>query len=375
MTITNPRTGAFANYQQTYTGDPARFAFGQALQQSFLHLRYWRASETIATYIGRPDENVNGYLSNGAAGSEDVGTFYIISAYPPTVATQDRQLLIMVRRWLKGYADGTESWTWYNTIGGAADALFSQPAVSSAVTDDDYDVLPNGNFSSWLVDVTPTTNDDGFKMSSLECTRVLPAVVQVCAAPGMSTVDATDAICRPYTFGAGQTLRGYDTTAGDSVGALAHYTNNATDGVIQTTRRCLFQTPYILGAYQENTAETDLRKDSGGNPYYYRVLPRNLDGGAGDITCDVALCLTADAGVVVKLVSYETVGGAAKDTWTYTVPGGGVAAALITTSDGSAGLDISSGAANYVRVLANTSGALTCRLHTVSLWEPRTGSR
>lgn len=383
MTIKTPHTGALCDYRLCYTGDPACASMGQSAVQTFHHLLHWRQHETFATYIGRPDEDVNGHLSSGAAGSENVGTFYVISAFVPATGVTQREIVIVARRWQRGYADGSEIWEWYDdAAGGVTETLMDTAAMASAsVTDDTWGEAPTGSTSIWRVPVTPvaSSTDDGFRLSKLTCTRVLPALVQFSASPSLPTLTTAQAYIRSSDCQIGQTLRGKNSTDDGTIGALVHRTNNTTSGLIQATRRALFNTPYILGCYQNNSTTDDLREDGDGNPYYYRIRPRNLDGGTATISCLPALCVTADEDASITLTSYSTIGGASVGTWTYTVPAGGVTAALVTASDGtpSTGLACPVGV-GYVRVQARTNfGALgqTLYLHTVSLWEPLSGGR
>lgn len=390
MTIYLPPTGTLLDYRLCYVGDPAMSAHGQAMVDSSMHLRRWRSNDCIATYFGRPDESVNGNLTSGAAGSETVGTFYIFSAFPvrvdaATLAT--RELIFHVRRWLKDYTAvaGTERWTWYPDAGAAGNTVLMTADADTGGVSDTYENSPGGQKSTWRVTVTPGTADDGFVLSKMTCTRVLPAIVQVSAAPCPPVISSAAAIYPPAEASVGRTLRGYDGGPGKSIGAVTHYIDQATDGVVQSTRRCLFQTPYVLGAYQEASASAYLRQDLDGNPQLYRVEARNLDGGSGRITCDVALCITADEGAKITIEAYDAVGGAAQDAWAYAVGAGGDTAAKVTTSDGTStvggagiGLSIKSTAASYVGIKATTMDGetpLECRLHTVSLWEPATGGR
>ena len=150
-----------------------------------------------------------------------------------------------------------------------------------------------------------------------------------------------------------------------------HYTDNATDGAVQASRRCLFQTPYILGAYAEDTTtDTPIRQDIGGNGITYKVTPRNLydNGGASadDVDCDIAMVITADSGARVMLKS-----ATAGDQWYYDSTGD--TAALITTSDGTgaggSGLLVDPDG-DEISVETKTGSSKSVTIHTVSLWEP-----
>lgn len=385
MTIKNQDTGLFSNWLQCHTGAPAPNLWAITAARAQLYLRCYHAgSGYVASYIGRPDHSVNGDADSGTTAE-----FHIITGFPVREDSEDRRLIVLAQLWKMGFDDGgapagpvREAWRFYadHTDGGGSEAWtkdLGYTYFSGVTTDDDYSSgYPNGPlriFEAWVAPVA-TTTDDGFRMSRLEADYATVAVLNVVPVPSAENVSHEMALVSAGDVAVGEPICGYDTgaAADRSLGFLARRIDSG-DSCVHETRRCLFQTCYPLGAYGEgSTSDTHFRRENisgSGVGMSYKVNPRNLDGGSGDIHCQPAICLTATAGTVIKMNSLS-----AGDTWVYTVPGGGVSKALITPSDGAnAGanpwLDIAPGG-DYITITHDTDVGGTAALHTASLWEP-----
>jgi len=380
MIIKNPRAGKFLNWRHCHTGLPLLASWMRKAQQTFNHLRGWRAGNTyVASYIGRPDEAVNGDPSN-----RTVSTYYVITGFPvPNDAPPpNRKIRIRAREWKWGFGDPNpllETWEWYaDAADGAAQVTKIYTCTPETWTvNDDYTDAPGGPvrmFTGTVVPVATGTND-GFRMSLLTVENVMMADLSFWALPLSEDLTADNAIVTEADVTAGEPVLGYKIGGEDrSVGALAHYMDSG-DSMIHATRRALIGHCYPIGAFAAGTGDwVALRAESltgSLNASTYKVTPRNLDNGTGDITCDVALCVTMDVDTQIRLTA-ETSG----DKWEYT--SGGDAAALITTSDGTSasggagtGLQIDP-AGDYIRVdVKGATESDEVLIHTISLWEPR----
>ncbi len=359
MSETNPARGKFANPQYCYTFTPARGALhGNQVWASFQHLRNWLSGQFVGAYSGR---NVLAMNGNGNA------DFYVITGFPVKVDTTNptRDLFIHLKNFQHTSLSGNESITWYDTIGGSSDTLFPASPVTDAV-DDSWN--PTGREHSLSASVTPvaTSTNNGFKMSLLDCNGVFPSRFLVCGAPTGPTITNDQAITGQGQFSGGAPLKGIDaSTTPDNfgtVGAIAYYQNTG-DSAVHNTRSCLFQVCYPMGNFAENTTSfSSSREDDAGNDTTYKLTPReNLISGA-DLSCDVAMCITGDDGVQVKL-SCATSG----DSYTYTLSGAHTAD--LVTAAGVLDVNISG---DKMKIETLTENGKSVVLHTVSVWEPYT---
>jgi hypothetical protein len=221
--------------------------------------------------------------------------------------------------------------------------------------------------------VTPAgAANDGFRQSKLVIDNACVATLGVWAMPETDLSDAQLQVAAA-AVSSGEIIRGFDSTLGDSLGALIHLLGDGTsalEALERCTRRVLFQTCYPVGVYQTNTGGYEHhRQDGDGNAFKYRIRVRNLQGkSAGTQTCYPAMVITADAGVDIKYSSTT-----AGDTWTHTVGGAGVTDHLVTYSDGTGGtgvgLEVDNDAVETVTIEVDAGVAEECQLQTVALFE------
>lgn len=364
MSVINPPRAPFVPFQVAYTGAPARTAYGAAAYQTFQNLRNWRSAEFIAHYIGRPDADING---------NDESQFHIITGSPPPADGTTRDIVFLIDNWRKNYEGSgvtDEEIVWYDTIGGSADTLFSEPPIAGGTDDTYISGPPLGRKHRLAASYTPVTSstDDGFKLHRLDINGAVVCNLYVFSSPLLSKITDDQAITISNQYTIPQTLKGFDVTTSEqgTVGAIMHNQQNG-DAVVQNSRRALFNQPYALGTYTERTSWSHFRTNSNDTPAKYKVKPREHWSGT-NLTCDIAICATidvpvgGDAGIRLKSVT-------ANDTWTYTTSSDLTTPTLITTSDGSAGLDVAIGGDEItVEGYADSGGHV--KLHTVSLWEP-----
>ncbi|MCP4536102.1 MAG: hypothetical protein GY832_03050 [Chloroflexi bacterium] len=317
---------------------------------------------------------MNGQPTMNGATPQD---FYIITRFPETAGSVDKRYVgIELELYEVNFRTKMFKAEWYpdKDVGGTSTVLMATPSVG--VDDYDYTTVPElkwtwGNENTYVVPVGSGT-DDGFKCAKFEITYGLVARLSTYGVPISETLPLDQAVVPAANIAVNETLRGYDSDAGTSIGAIAHMIDSG-DSVIHNTSRCLFQTTYPMGMKLNNLALTDFREDSiNNNPTTLKVVPRNLDGGTDKIEAEIALVMTCDAaGEVVKYSS-----GA--DTWTFT-SSGAMVAQLVTTSDGVGGslgagrgleIDVT---ADYIQIEGNTNGNHDLIVHTASLWEPASG--
>ncbi len=365
MTIKTPTVGKFINWKSALVGEPAMSsAFGAPLVHTFNHLRQFRAGEYVASYSGRCNHLING---------NDANKFHIITRFPVQSGAGDVPVIITAKNWKRGYAAGNETWEWYKDYGdGAADSTpYSSGAVSASVANDTADSHANGAGNEFAVDVTPVAigTADGFRCSRLDVTNAMIHRLNVFGCPVDPDIDADEAVVRLASVSVGRPLRGYVHGTDDgTIGALIHFTDddgtNGTDSVIHNTCRPLFNTPYALGVHlNDEAAYIPIRSDSADNSMTYKVKARNLTGAVGDISCDVAVVISGDAGARIRMSSTT-----AADNTVYTLGGGDAAPILKTTSDFTGTLDIDP-AGDEITIEALSGAGNDIYIHTVSLWE------
>jgi hypothetical protein len=176
---------------------------------------------------------------------------------------------------------------------------------------------------------------EGFHVSKLDITYCYLSNMTVSTMPETTLTDAQGYFVKPNKFITYEALRGSTSgTVGDSVGRMAWGLERG-DSAVQATHRCLFQTTYPKGAFVGSAGTpAPFQSDASSNPLRYKVTPRNLQKSSSPVECDVAIVVnTATAGDTIEMVS-----STAGDTWTYTVPAGGIATpTAITTANGSGG--------------------------------------
>ncbi len=382
MTTKNPPLGEFVNWQTAYVGEvPSSNKLGKRLVKTFNHLRRYRAQEYIASYSGRYDPAVNGNWAS---------RFHIITRFPVRDSGDDAQIVINLKRWEigRGVAGPIDVLVdWYKAYGGALTITLRECFIPVAeVTDDGINDDPSGFYAEWMegvdgagdtqpLTVTPVAigTNDGFQCSRLNVDNIVVHRLNVMGCPHNPTLEDDESLVSLSDVATGQTLRGWDEGNDDgTIGTLCHYMDGdaseqvtGTDSVIHNTSRALFNTPYALGVHLNNEAAyIPIRSDAADNAMTYKVMPRNLTGGATDIACDPAIVVSGDIGARVKFSSTT-----AGDTAIYTLVAGDAAPKLRTTSDFSSSLDIDPDG-DTITIEALSGAGNDIYIHTVSLWEP-----
>lgn len=369
---THQRKGDWLDWRNCYIGHPpSANQTGIPAQRLWSWLSQWRQLEYLASYIGRPDKLINGNGNND---------FHIILYAPEKTDTGNatRQLGCYIRLWDIDFAGaGDLDCNWcdpYNT--GAPVDVWDLDSSFASGTDDTYgDIAGVGCAEVFLYDgltYTPTTGTDGFRHSKLTMDNGCVACLTMFEMPEMD-LTATNLVVAAGDVGVNEIIRGFDTTPGNSLGALIDLVGDGDhqdESAEANTHRCLFQTTFPVGVYQTNTGGAqNFWQDSDGNGFTYRIRTRNLTGASsGTATTYPAIVLTADEGVDVVFTS-----GTAGDTWTYTVGVGGVTDQLVTHSDRTDGqtdgLQVDNDAVETITITVDAGAAEECTLQTVSLWE------
>jgi hypothetical protein len=361
------RKGEWINWKEGYVGaPPSSTQFGQKAQRVWSWLSQWRHGEYVASYSGRPEMAINGNGSND---------FHIILFSPEKADTGNvtRQLGCYIKLWDHSFAGvGALDADWHDPFGAAGTAVWDLTAWP-VTTNDTYGDAPQGPeaFLYEGMTYTPTVATDFCRHSKLVINNAMVACMSIFEMPEPD-LTAANLQVKLGDVGVGEVIRGFDTTLGNSLGALIELGGDCDDGdesLERNTRRTLFQTCYPVGVYQANTGGWEShRADSNGVAFRYRIQTRNLRGlAAGTATTFPAFVITADAGVDVRYVA------GSGDIWSYTVPGGGVTDQLVTYSDGAgvagAGLEVDNDAIDYVDIQVDAGVAEESQLQTVALFE------
>ncbi|MCP4569203.1 MAG: hypothetical protein GY841_16635 [FCB group bacterium] len=340
------------------------------LRSSYQCGRIWQEQGYLGDYSGRPELDHNG---NGAC------VFYPITCSNEKENSGYRYLGIVARCWDYDFsgagATWTASWNWYKDKGDGAATTDSPPYVLTPTVagNDTYGDTANGPVVIIpRLGYSPTTSNDGFRASKFLMNKYLPAAVGFFSVPTgdmeqSTTTEQEEQYVRASNFAVGSTLRGFDTTAGNSIGRIINGQMDVVNGLGSNTRRCLFQTVYPIGVYNAfaDGAFYHIRQDSSGNPMSYAVKPRDIYGSSADIPCLPAMVVTCSDACQVKFSSVT-----AGDTWTWTASGAKTAE-LITPTDGStSSLDVDP-AGDTITIEAIADKATQEILHhSVGLWEP-----
>lgn len=319
----------------------------------------WVQGLDAAQYIGYPDSTYN----------EETGAiFYPILRMPEKVDTSNthRQLGLRLTYWqYERTSSVSVEWSHRDVGAGgwAADTTIDEwlTAGTDGVSYGDRSAKSDNYVDGLTYPPEASGTNDGCRQCRLKVTNAMVANMHLFHAPEDHLTDA-QAILAPANCGIGTVIQGYSADEGLSIGAPIHRIGDGTlmDGIEACTRRTLFQTCWPNGVVVENeTPAVNFR-----NNWKYRVKCRNPHGTSGGVVkCLPAMVLTADADCVVTWTADNG------DSWTYTVPAGGVTNELVTGSDGATSdLDITEDAEDAVKIEVEAD-TKTARIQTVALFE------
>lgn len=340
-----------------------------ALRASLQHKRAWARNQYLASYVGEPDAATNGNLAS---------VFYPITCFPYLYPTNTAYLggNVCCYAFNTGTAAVTQTLAWYAGIadGSPTTTIFSRDYQND--TSDEYDEPPSGgSYQLGYLTVTPSASNNRFVASKLVATNMLVAGIGLWSLPQKTLTDAYNLYLTASTFAPGETIRGYDSNYGTSLGAILHCLHNSTTNLSlwHHTRRCMFQTIYPTGAYtvagELGMDWTEIRSSATSALVgEYKAIPRNLRGSAENICTLPALVITASAADCAVRLRSATAG----DAWTFTAAGA-LTNVLVDPTDG-AGDTLVSGllvapTGDRIIVEVDCPSGESIVVHTVSLWE------
>lgn len=319
--MSQPKKPAYGNHKLCHTGEIPPSQVGRSIAGAYQYHKNWRQRDLICRYIGVPGSDYHG---------GQVNSMYILS---PVVAPADpskttRKYQILCSRW---------NYDFWSDPGGGADydnnvLLNGSPlgsytatirsaydyATGTPQTDDDP---PAGPVYNWIADITQSTSDSqylsGYRWDLLRVDDISIAGFSVITMPEYYLTTAASQGLVKGNFSSGHTLRGYtsSTETGTSVGAVVHNTDNDTDGIVQNTRRCIFNYIhpggcFIIGSGAAGYLGLKEYTDSvlGLTPLPFLVEGRNLRFRTSfpNDNCDVVLMAQWDTGTKLKITSDST---------------------------------------------------------------------
>lgn len=358
----------YANPELHSTGNMPSSVALEACRAAFnYHINFERHGQ-VAQYWGRPSESLNGNFDS---------TFYIITS---AVASGDtaqvtRNIGIRCQCWdITNPPSETQTATVLFTWNDGAQQ--TQIVDGSSTQDGVYNEVPAGPYYEDILAVSQGTPTSGFTVDEFGVDEAVVASMSAFDLPeSYLTNDAAYSLA-PGNFGPNQFLKGWDTTASNSVDTLAQYQNSIastpTESMIHNSRRALFQwcDPsglYVLGA-GGSLAWTDCIETSGSDRFDFKIKPRNLRGRnyAPDTDTqltDIAVVARADATTKLRFSSIETADSVEVD-----LTAGYAAATLVVAQ----GLEVAP-EGDTIRVEAYVSTAAAVEIKTLSLWEYANG--
>lgn len=361
LSYTNPELHSTGNMPSSVALEACRASFNY-------HVNYMRHGQ-IAQYWGRPDSSVN---------AEFDSAFYIITdaVTPADTSQTTRNIGIQCQCWDITDAAAEES---------TATVLFKWDTVTkftvkvnkSTAQDDAYDEVPKGPYYEGVLTCSQASPTNGFVSNVFEVVDALVSTLSVFDMPETELTNDAAYNLAPGNFGVGQFLKGWDTTASNSVDTLAQYQNsnasNPTESMMHNSRRCLFQWCDPAGLYVVGVggslAWTDCMKTSGDDRYDFKITPRNLRGRSYASDSDTSLArmavvVKADPNTKIRFTSTVTA-----DTLEIDMTPGYASATLLVASSG---LEIAP-EGDEIRVEVYVSTAAAVEIKTMSLWEDSSG--
>lgn len=359
----------YANPELHSTGNMPSSVSLEAARSSFLyHMAYERHGQ-IAQYWGRPDASINGEFDS---------TFYIISSAstPADTSVTTRNIGIRCQCW-----DITDhpSETPLSTVlfGWNGVTQQTQEVNVSSTQDDIWDEVPAGPYYEDVLTVSQASPTTGFVVDEFTVEEAVVANMSAFELPESQLSNAAAYNVAPGNFGVGQFLKGWDTTASNSVDTMAQFQNSnaatATESMINNSRRCLFQwcDPaglYVVGPIIPSLVWTDCFRASGSEVFDFKIKPRNLRGRRYTVdadTClaDVAVVARADTTTKIRFSSIET-----SDSVEVDLTAGYASATLVAAQ----GLEVAP-EGDTIRVEAYVSTGAAVEIKTLSMWESAQG--
>ena len=347
------------------TGSPFNAIWAHQLATSLDYTRNSFCKALACTPSMPPDATLN-----PIADAANPVRLYPIMISPAQQDANPRPLLALVQRWyddaandpiIRWYANyvpgtpgyGNIIWTKYRGVGSVPSYGASPRVEMAQVTDEDF---ADGSTGAYYIGM-------------LECENFQVLHVGVYIAPKYA-VDADQTVVQSKDVTSGKVIRGYTGTGRGSVGDMIHYLgggfSDTEDTAENATRKCFSQLMYPRGYWTDSTSYQALW----GDPSTWQIIPRRLGdfaaGGFDPTGVAPAIVISGDEGSEVR-VTYDT-----SNTWTYTIPAGGIAnPTLVDPSQGTVVGDMSYNGTvdEYLWEIKGPSGGGEMVLWTAALFE------
>ena len=346
-------------------GSVPRADIFQAAAAMQSYLRNWVGGGLIAVSEPQPPDTTLNPIPTSATPLH----YYPIFWSPDKTDATDRQLGASMAIWHSSTADDA-SIDWYPDYApgtpGSATNLYSRSkaTLSKSLSYGDQRV---GGTLHLYDDFTFDPNNSDWLVKRLSIVGLNVASLAIFHCPD-GLIDSDQVLVSQSDVTSGQVIRGYTGSGRRSVGDLFHLTgsmDDTSDDMERITRRCLSQICTGYGFYVP-TGTTSWHRVYGAN-FEFRVRPRPFsDLGSPDTgVISPAFVITGDAGCQIRVTNSTT-----SDTWTYTIPGGGISnPTLVEPSDGTGTIDFTLTQDNDVYIDVQTGATEEMVIYTSSLWE------